>query len=195
MWPWNWLVLVLAGRLLLTSVLPAWSCTVWNCLLLLVGRLIARFFCVLCWWLCNQQSCPNSPTVPDPDCYLLLLLVDDRQLLLVVVIGTCCWILDGHDRLMPADSLCFWHECWLLAYVFVYSTQVHATVADVDWYWPAAWYFENEEKFKLYDTSAQIWLGENGKLFIIKLRTNKVLITIWSWKSTHANKYIEGLWT
>ena len=36
------------------------------------------------------------------------------------------------------------------------DTQVHGTVADVDWYWPAAWYFEKEEKFKLYDTSAQI---------------------------------------
>ena len=59
---------------------------------------------------------------------------------------TCCWILDGHDRLMPADNLCFWHECWLLAYVFVYSTQVHVTVADVDWYWPAAWYFEKRRK-------------------------------------------------
>jgi len=39
--------------------------------------------------------------------------------------------------------------------LFVY-TQVHGTVADVDWYWPAAWYFEKEEKFKLYDTSTQI---------------------------------------
>jgi hypothetical protein len=74
-----------------------------------------------------------------------------------LLLGACCWML----LLLPAcEIVCNLHIC---SYILI------------------RWYFEKKEENKLYDTSALVW--ENGKLFVIKLRTNKVLIIIWSWKS------------
>jgi hypothetical protein len=108
----HWTFVYVAMKLI--GVLPAWSCTAWYC-----------NWCWYCRFLCLPQSA-TSGWPADVACSCAFDLTADccwaPAACLLYTCG-CCWCLASLLMVLnsrwtwppvPADSLCFWHECWLL---------------------------------------------------------------------------------